>query len=144
MNRAIGFFLVLALVSLFALLNWQAFATLAPLSFGFVSFEAPLGLLLLGLIAGLCVLFAGWVIYLQASALGDSRRQTRELQSQRDLADTAEASRVADLRAVLLARIDRLQIDLRVLHEQGANSVAAHLGELEDRLERARLLPPEA
>ena len=144
MNRAIGFFLVLALVGLFALLNWQAFAALAPLSFGFVSVEAPLGLLLLGLIAGLCVLFAGWVIYLQASALGVARRQSRELQTQRELADTAEASRVAELRADLLARMDRLGSEMRLVHEQNANALAAQLGQLEDRLERGLELPPPA
>ena len=144
MNRAIGFFLVLALVGLFALLNWQAFAALAPLSFGFVSVEAPLGLLLLGLIAGLCVLFAGWVIYLQASALGVARRQTRELQTQRELADTAEASRVAELRADLLARMDRLGTEMRLVQEQNSNALAAQLGQLEDRLERGLELPPPA
>ena len=143
MSRAIGFLLVLALVGLFALLNWSVFAALAPLSFGFVSVEAPLGLLLLGLIAALCGLFAGWVIYLQMSALGMTRRQTRELQTQRDRADSADASRLAELRAELLARLDRLQVELRLVHEQNANSVAAQLGQLEDRLERARLVPPE-
>ena len=143
MSRAIGFVLLLALVGLFALLNWPAFAARVPLSFGFFSVDAPLGLLLLGLIGVLCVLFTAWVVYLQANALRDARRQTRELQTQRDLADQAEASRFIELRAELLTRLDRLHTELRVVHEQSANTVAAHLGELEDRMERARLLPPE-
>jgi hypothetical protein len=72
--------------------------------------------------------------------LKDARRQTRELQAQRDLADKAEASRFTELRAELMARLDRLQSDARLAVEQSANSTAAHIGELEDRLDRAGLM----
>ncbi|HEY8707061.1 MAG TPA: LapA family protein [Burkholderiaceae bacterium] len=142
MLRALAFFLVLALVGLFALVNWGAFTALTPLFLGVTTVQAPLGLIMLGLLAFLCVLFTVWVIALQASTLMDARRQTRELQAQRDLADKAEASRFTELRTELLARLDRLQDESRLALEQSGNSVAAHIGELEDRLERARLLPP--
>jgi hypothetical protein len=79
------------------------------------------------------VLFTVWVIVLQAGSLRDARRQTKELQAQRDLADRAEASRFTELRADLLARID-----------QSTNATAAHIAQLEDRLERDRLLSPPA
>ena len=142
MLRALAFSVVLALVGLFALVNWDAFAALTPLSLGVATVQAPLGLIMLGLVAFLCVLFAVWVIALQAGALRDARRQTRELQAQRDLADKAEASRFTELRTDLLARLDRLQNESRLALEQHGNTIAAHLCELEDRLERARLLPP--
>jgi uncharacterized integral membrane protein len=142
MFRAITFFLVLVFVGLFALINWAAFAALTPLSLGFVTVQAPLGLIMLGLLAFLCVLFTVWVVSAQATALLDARRQTKELQAQRALADKAEASRFTDLRAELMARLDRLQSESRTLLEQSSNSVAAHIGQLEDRLERARLLAP--
>ena len=77
-------------------------------------------------------------------SLMESRRQTKELQAQRDLADKAEASRFTELRTELMARLDRLQTDSRTAIEQNANSVAAQIGELEDRLERERLLSPVA
>ena len=144
MVRALVFFLVLLLVGLFALINWPAFSALTPLSLVFTTVQAPLGLIMLGLIAFLCVLFTVWVISLQAGSLMDSRRQTRELQAQRDLADKAEASRFTELRAELMARLDRLQSDSRNAIEQNANAVAAQLGQLEDRLERDRLLAPPA
>ena len=131
MLRALAFFLVLVLVGAFALVNWDAFAAPTPLSIGFTTVAAPLGLIMLGLIAFLCVLFTVWVVSLQATSLLDARRQTKELQAQRDLADKAEASRFTELRTELMARLD-----------QSDNALAAHIGELEDRLERARLLPP--
>ena len=142
MVRAIVFCLVLVFVGLFALINWGAFAALTPLSLGVTTVQAPLGLIMLGLLAFVCVLFTVWVVAMQATSLMDSRRQMKELQAQRALADTAEASRFTELRVELLARLDRLQADTRVAVEQSGNSVAAHLGELEDRLERAQVLPP--
>ncbi len=142
MTRAIVFFLVLVFVGLFALINWTVFSALTSLSLGFTTVQAPLGLIMLGLIAFLCVLFTVWVISLQANSLMDARRQTKELQAQRDLADKAEASRFTELRSELLARLDRLQRESALTLEQSGNAVAAHIGQLEDRLERARLLAP--
>jgi len=142
MVRALVFFLVLVLVGLFALINWPAFSAVTPLSLGVTTVQAPLGLIMLAFIAFLCVLFTVWVISLQAGSLMESRRQTRELQAQRDLADKAEASRFTELRTELMARLDRLQGDSRSAIEQNANAVAAQLGQLEDRLERERLLTP--
>lgn len=144
MLRALAFFLVLPLVGLFALVNWTAFTAPTPLSLGVTTVQAPLGLIMLALLAFLCVLFAVWVIALQAGALRDARRQTRELQAQRDLADKAEASRFSELRTDLLARLDRLDNESRVAIEQHGNSIAAHVGELEERLERAGLIRPLA
>jgi uncharacterized integral membrane protein len=133
MTRALVFFLVLVAVGLFAAINWDVFTALTPISLGFTTVQAPLGLIMLGLTAFLCVLFTVWVIVLQANSLRDARRQTKELQAQRDLADRAEASRFTELRADLLKRID-----------ESANATAAHIAQLEDRLERDRLLPPSA
>ena len=142
MVRAIALFLVLLLIGLFALLNWDAFIALTPLKLGVTTVQAPLGLIMLALVAFLCVLFIVWVISFQASSLMEARRMTRELQVQRDLADKAEASRFTELRGDLIARLDRLQADARLATEQSANSIAAQLGELEDRLERERALAP--
>lgn len=130
MFRALIFCLVLALVALFAAINWPLFNALTPISLGFTIVQAPLGLIMLGLVALLSALFTVWVIVLQANALRDARRQTKELQAQRDLADKAEASRFTALRDELIARIDA-----------NGNGTAAHIAQLEDRLERARALP---
>ena len=142
MVRAIALFLVLVLIGLFALVNWEAFTALSPLSLGFTTVQAPLGLIMLALLAFLGVLFTVWVVSLQASSLMDMRRQTKELQAQRDLADKAEASRFTELRAELMARLDRLQNESRLALEQSVNTLAAHLGEIEDRLERGDHLAP--
>jgi uncharacterized integral membrane protein len=133
MVRALIFFMVLVLVGLFAVINWDVFTALTPISLGFTTVQAPLGLIMLALIGFLCVLFTVWVIVLQANSLRDARRQTKELRAQRELADLAEASRFTELRTDLLKRLD-----------ENANATAAHIAQLEDRLERDRPLSPPA
>ena len=145
---------VLVAVAVFTAINWNAFVTPTTLSVVFSKVEAPLGLVLLGLIAVLTLLFLVYVVYLQSSVLIESRRYARELQAQRELADQAEASRFSQLRAFLdgelhsvaqksdelktgvLGKLDELERDLRSVVEQSGNTLAAYLGEIEDRLER--------
>lgn len=154
MIRTLLLLIVLFAIGGFAALNWSTFTTPATLSLGVTTVEAPLGLVMLGLLGLLTVLFLVFEVYGQASALMDARRHTRELQTSRDLADQAETSRLNDLRAYLetemkalagmhaesrgamQARLDKLELDLRTSVEQSGNTLAAYIGELEDRLER--------
>jgi uncharacterized integral membrane protein len=141
-------------MALFAAVNWSSFMAPATLSLLFATIQAPLGLIMLGFTALLTALFLLFIAYLQASLLMDTRRQARELQAQRTLADQAESSRIAELRSYLEtglpklieeitksriaveARLDQLDRDLRSVVEQAGNTLAAYIGELEDRLER--------
>jgi hypothetical protein len=149
--------LILALlvaVVIFTAINWSAFVTPTTLSLVFAKVEAPLGLVLLGFVAVLTLLFLIYVVYLQSSVLIESRRYARELQAQRELADQAEASRFSQLQAFLeselrrvaqkseelktgmLARLEEVERELRSVVEQSGNTLAAYLGEIDDRLER--------
>jgi|SoiMethySBSTD1v2_1073268.scaffolds.fasta_scaffold830863_3 hypothetical protein len=144
---------VLGVIAVFSALNWGAFIAPTVLSLGFTSVEAPLGLILLAIVALLTLLFLVYVTYLQSTVLLESRRHARELQSQRDLAEQAETSRFNQLqtsmeaeleklagdmeqsKSLLLNRLDQIERDLRGALEQTGNSLAAYIGELEDRLD---------
>jgi len=152
---------ILLLIGAFSVLNWGVFMAPTDVTLGFATVQLPLGLFMLGLLVLVCAMFLLYVVYLQASALLDTRRHTRELRSNRELADQAEASRFTELRAfleagldkqaaqqgqtqaALLARIEQLEQALRTAVEQNGNSLAASLGELEDRLDAAGGTPPE-
>ena len=152
--RTLLIVLVLGVVVVFALLNWSVFTAPTILSVGFTTFDAPLGLILLGAIGALTLLFLIYLVYLQATALMESRQYSRELKNQRELADRAEESRFTELRSSLETelrriadqmadsntamntRLDGLAHDLRSAIEQSTNSLSAYLGEIEDRLER--------
>lgn len=136
MARPLLFVLFLLVAGAFALLNWPAFSAPTTVSLFFATVEAPIGLVMLVLLAIACLSFIAWAFALQAHALMDSRRMTKELQAQRDLADKAEASRFTELRMHLDAGL----ADTRRVIEQQANSLAANIAVLEDRMERAPVL----
>jgi uncharacterized integral membrane protein len=156
--RTVIFALAALLIGLFAALNWATFTTPTALSLGVATVQGPLGLIMLGLLAGVSALFLAWVIYLQGSVLLETRRQAKELQAQRDLADKAEASRFTELRQFmsaelvrvtqatsetrsnLMARLDAMEQRQRAALEQTSNTLSSYIGELEDRLEHGR--PP--
>lgn len=145
---------VVVLIAGLAALNWGTLAAPTAVSLGFMQVTAPLGLIMLGLTTLLGLMFLVYVVYMQGTVLVDARRHTKELQTQRELADKAEASRFTELRnfliaqdethaaqygerhAALLARIERLEEALRLRAEQADQTLAAHIGQLEDRLDR--------
>ena len=153
--------LIVLLIAALAALNWSTLSAPVPMSLGFTSVTAPLGLVMLGLTVLLGVFFLVYVLYMQTAVLLDARRHNKEMQAQRELADKAEASRFTELRNfveaqenthmtrnaerhdALLARIEQLETALRQRVEQSDHTVAAHIGQLEDRLERRPASTPE-
>ena len=150
--RSLFLLLVLTLIGAFTALNWQVFLANSPVSLGVATVYAPLGLVMLGLLFFVAVYFLVYVLYLQSTVMFDARRHAKELQTNRELADKAEASRFTELRGFLeaglkqradqdtagqqavLARLDALEKTLRTSVEQTGNSLSAYIGELEDRL----------
>jgi uncharacterized integral membrane protein len=131
--RTVVLLVVLALVAIFAALNWSAFVAPTTLSFGVTQVQAPLGLIMLALLLVLTALFLIYIVYLQTTVILEWRRREKELQASRELADQAEASRFTELRAHLDTRLTEIE-----------NSLSAQLGEMrgsmrgdmQDRLER--------
>jgi uncharacterized integral membrane protein len=153
--RTFFLMLLLAAIAVFTLLNWQAILSPTSLSLGVADIQAPLGLIMLGLMVTISVLFLLYIVYLQTSVFLETRRHNKEMHANRVLADQAEASRFTKLnvfleseikkqtslasenRAALLARIEQLERELRLTIEQSTNSLSASLGELEDRVEKS-------
>jgi Na+-transporting methylmalonyl-CoA/oxaloacetate decarboxylase gamma subunit len=150
--RSLFLILILTLIGAFAALNWSVFLTTTSLSFGVATLQAPLGLIMLGLLIFVVLYFLVYVLYLQSTVMFDARRNAKELKSNRELADKAEASRFTELRGFLeaglkqradqdltgqqavLTRLDAMEKALRTSVEQSGNSLSAYIGELEDRL----------
>lgn len=153
--KIIGFFILLLLASSAALvfLNWEVFTASSMLSLGIIDIQVPLGLLMIALLAIFAVLFLAFTTYLQSSALLQARRHEKALQTNRDLADKAEASRFSalqtqlevelkklhdagsDNKAGILSRLDALDDKISALLKQSENTFSAYFGELEDRLD---------
>ncbi|MCU0966166.1 MAG: LapA family protein, partial [Burkholderiaceae bacterium] len=141
--RTLIVLLMIALVAVFTVLNWGVFVTPTALSLGFMSVDAPLGLVMLALLALLVLTFAIYMALWQSTVLAETRAHTKEMQAQRELADQAEASRFTELRTALQAefatlgeRLGKAQDALRQEMRDSSNSLAATIGEIEDRLQR--------
>lgn len=152
--RTVLLLLVLLAIVIFTALNWTIITTPATLSLLVATVEAPLGLIMLGMLVLLTGVFAIFAGYHQTSTLLDARQQTRALEAQRKLADQAEASRITELQNLLnsallrleqqsvesrqatAARLDRLEQDLRAAVAQEGTTLSAYIGQLEDRLDR--------
>ena len=137
----------------FMVLNWTTIMAPTILNLGVAEVNAPLGLVMLGMIALLTALFLIFIVYLQTSVLFEARRHAKELQTNRELADKAETSRFTELRQFMeaeiqkqagneatlktdiLAKLDSLSVNLNAAIEQSETSLSAYIGELEDRLE---------
>jgi hypothetical protein len=161
--RAFSLTLVLAFVLLaaFATLNWVALTAPGTLSLGFTDVSAPLGVVLLVFTAAISGLFIVYIVLLQAGVILEARRLTKEVKAQRDLADTAEASRFTELRTLLEgelrrieaqgaasnlefgARIERSEQGMHDKLAEATGTLSALLGEIEDKLDRA-LVPAHA
>lgn len=139
--RSIFLVLLLALIAAFVAVNWSAINAQATLSLGITEVQAPLGTVMLGLMVIICLAFAVHLALWQGSVLLETRRHIKEMQAQRDLADQAEASRFTELRSVLQAelralteRMNQSESALRTDIREQANSLAAMLGQVDDRI----------
>lgn len=161
--RAFSLTLVLgyALLAAFAALNWAAIAVPSALSLGFVEVSAPLGMVLLIFTAAISGLFIVYIVLLQAGVILEARRLTKEVKAQRELADSAEASRFTELRTMLEgelrrieaqgaasnrelgARIEQSERGMQDKLGEATGTLSAYLGEIEDKLDRA-LVPAQA
>jgi uncharacterized integral membrane protein len=153
-TRTIVLIVAIVLMAGFAALNMDEFTRTSLLSLGFTTVEAPLGLVMLVILAAALLLFLASTLYIQSTHLIETRQTARELHAQRDLADKAEASRFTELRnyleaqtlaaqqresaqvTVLSERLAQSEQALAAKIEQSGNTLSAYIGELEDRLER--------
>jgi hypothetical protein len=145
---------ILLATGAFAAFNWSAFNAPTSLWLGVAHIDAPLGLLMLGTIAVITVLFLLAIGHMQSLALLEARRYAKELQANRELADRAEVSRFTELRhfieaelarasaqnvdtqGAVLTRLDQMEHAMASAIEQNGNSLAAYIGEVDDRLRR--------
>jgi flagellar basal body-associated protein FliL len=145
---------LILLVAGFVALNFDAFMQTTELNLGVAGVQAPLGLVMLGLLVVMFAIFLIALLFFQASHAMEVRRITKEATEQRHLADKAEASRFNELRAYLKSELELLAERDATLNDKLAqkmdmvrdaisetiestgNGLNANLGEIEDRLER--------
>lgn len=148
--RLILLLLAIAAVAGFTALNWSEFTRTIPLSFGVTVAQAPFGLILLGFLGVTLLVFVAIDGSHRTANLIEAREHARALAAQRELAERAEASRIAELRQLLETHLrETRQRDARTLAEAGTLAGQSHR-EMRNQLEQmqrsiaARLMEMEA
>ena len=144
--------IALFLLVVFTAANWSVLNTKTELSFVAFSLEGPMGVILLAIMLGLITLVVAYALLLRTARLVESRRLNRQLEEQRELAESAESSRIAALQELVerefenvrtsksisgenvVARLDGLEQSVVQKIEDAANSIMANLGYLDDKL----------
>jgi hypothetical protein len=137
--------IVVAVVgTVFFIVNWALFAMPVKLNLLVTSVEAPVGLVMIALFAVVIAVLSSYVGVWQGTLLMEFRRQAKELQTQRALAESAEASRFTELGVLVRTeiansdqRIEAALDQMRTEIRETENSIAATLGEMDDRLRHA-------
>jgi len=106
---------LVAVVIAFAALNLQTLMTPAPINLVAMRIDAPLGLLLLGVMALVVVLFFFALLRNQIGSLLETRRLLKEIQRVQGLADQAEASRLENLHQMIVGEFGLLNERLNAL-----------------------------
>lgn len=158
--RTFTIVLALALIAIFAWLNWTLFTAPAALSLGLTEVQAPLGLVMLAATGVVCALFLVFIAIEQGRAIVQVRRHAREVQALRAQVDQAEASRLKELRDFVAEqwrdlqtrqaasahdaeeRIGQLEQRLRERIDESTRTLSAYIGEVEDKLDRRLGAPP--
>jgi uncharacterized integral membrane protein len=158
--RTLVVLVLLILIGAFAGLNWDVFTAPTALNVLVTRIEGPLGLIMLGVVAALTTIYSLFALGVETAALLETRRYARELEAQRKLVADAEASRFHELRAYLeghlaalraapgdsardvISRLELMEATLKGELERVGNTLAAYIGELEDRLIRGGPHPP--
>lgn len=152
--RTLILIVFILLIAAFVALNFEEILRPSPLNLGVTSVQAPVGLVLLGIVTLVTLIFLVLLVFNQTTHLMEVRRVTREAGEQRLLADRAETSRFTELREFLRSelqavavreqeissqlqlKMDAIQTRITEVIEQTGNGLGASLGELEDRVEQ--------
>lgn len=97
--------LVLFVVLLFAGINWNLFARQDSIDFIFFSIEAPLGVIMLGTVGVLSVLYMLIVGRLEVASMLEARKSNKALEEARELALSKEKSRITELQQAISEQI---------------------------------------
>lgn len=118
----------------FLMLNWPAITAPTELDLALTRVNAPLGIVFLGVLLVLSLIYLVYGLALRTSLLLDQRGVLKELEATRRMADDAEASRIAGLRQFIGEEFTKLNTTLdeesdwlhSVLDERARGEAGSH------------------
>ena len=124
---------LLLLATLFVMANWPVLTASSTLSFVFFETQGTPALIGLGLLLVVIGLLALYLVSLRTTMFREAYKYKQEMEVQRKLAESAEASRIKELREEMHAQFSQLMAAI----DESANGLAAHIGEVEEKVDQA-------
>lgn len=141
-------FLVLVWIVTFLALNWNVISSPVRIQFVVGTADTRIGMVIIALCLPLLLAVFVYFGVRQNALLKENRRQAKDLQVQRALADSAETSRITELGALFRSEIASLDqsiqattASLRSEFHDTERSIAATLAEMDDRMRSAAAHP---
>ena len=125
--------LLLSLVLVFVLANWSVIKTSTAVSLVFFEIQAPPALIMLIAMLTAIASLAFYTAFLRSKMYREAYRHRQELEGQRRLAENAEVSRIRELREEIKSEFEQVRTSI----DESTNGLAAQIGEIEDKLDRA-------
>lgn len=107
--RTLLLLILIGIIAAFVVVNWGEFIKPTTISIWYQTIEAPLGLILLGLLIILTAIFWIYTLSLRASLLLKERNLTKELKKAQEIADKAESSRFTELKNLLEEEFQKIR-----------------------------------
>ncbi len=126
--HTLAMMLVLFPVLLFAALNWGLFSQPGSINFLLYTIQAPLGMIMLGIVGLLSLLYMLFIGKAEVSAMVQERKCSKALDAARQLAADREAGRIAELELNVSKQIDG--------YGEQLSSMKQEIGELKMHIER--------
>ncbi|MBP7568309.1 MAG: LapA family protein [Burkholderiaceae bacterium] len=145
--RLLVVILALGVLGAFTAVNWGTFVAPSTLDLFFTQVQAPLGMIMLGVLVAVSLAFVAYMSFWQGNVLMEMRRMHKEVERQRSLAEQEEQSRLREVRediARLHGRIVQAQDGLSQEIRENGDSLAASLAVMDQRLIDGRVVDDDA
>lgn len=107
--RTLGMLLIVIVMAVFLIINWGTLSQVTTVNLVYTEMEAPLGIIVVAAFAAVVVLLMAYTVWQQASVMMELRAAYKEAPTARQMAEDADKSRIAEIRADFKERMEKME-----------------------------------
>ena len=107
--RTLGMLLIVIVMTVFLIINWGTLSQVTTVNLVYTEMEAPLGIIVVAAFAAVVVLLMAYTVWQQASVMMELRAAYKEARTARQMAEDADKSRIAEIRADFKERMEKME-----------------------------------
>ena len=107
--RTLGMLLIVIVMAVSLIINWGTLSQVTTVNLVYTEMEAPLGIIVVAAFAAVVVLLMAYTVWQQASVMMELRAAYKEARTARQMAEDADKSRIAEIRADFKERMEKME-----------------------------------